>query len=137
MAGIVQWERVRHPRTSLVVAAAAVAAAAFAGAAVLATRQLREYAAVPGPLAWPGVISGAVILVLAVGFPMAVTAAITLAGDRRASAAAVVSGTLLICWVLALMALAQTLTWLQPVLLTVGIVIVALGLHLKTEETGP
>lgn len=115
-------------RRHLLLAAGAAAASVFA---LALSTGLRETAA-----GSPEIAAGAVGFALIVGVPMAITAGGAVIGDRRAATAAVTSGLLLICWLLAEMTLLRTLDWLQPLYIILGIVVAGLGLHIKTEDIG-
>ncbi len=141
MAGIVRERRLegRHlerRHAALALMCGVVALSAFVGAIALATGTLGRSAALVDKIPWHNVMAGALLLALVIGVPMAVTAGCAVARDSRAATAAVVSGTVLICSVLALMLVASTLSWLQPVYLVLAVLIVGLGLHIRTETAG-
>ncbi|MFF0497261.1 hypothetical protein ACFYU5_12700 [Nocardia aobensis] len=133
MAGITRGDGVGRRHVLLAAFAGAVAASVFTLAVALIAG-LRVSTSLDSAPARPGVAAGAVAFALVVGIPMAVTAGGALTGDRRVATAAVISGLLLICWLLAEMAVLRTLDWAQPLYLVLGIVVAALGLHIKTEE---
>ncbi|PSR69664.1 hypothetical protein C8258_00790 [Nocardia sp. MDA0666] len=133
MAGITRGDGVGRWHVLLAASAGAVAASVLTLAVALIAG-LRVSTSLDGAPARPGVAAGAVAFALVVGIPMAVTAAGALTGDRRVATAAVISGLLLICWLLAEMTVLRTLDWAQPLYLVLGIVVAALGLHIKTEE---
>ncbi|WP_063002010.1 hypothetical protein [Nocardia mikamii] len=133
MAGITRGDGVGRWHVLLAASAGAVAASVFTLAVALIAG-LRVSTSLHSAPAWPGVAAGAVAFALVVGIPMAVTAGGALTGDRRVATAAVISGLLLICWLLAEMAVLHALNWAQPLYLVLGIAVAALGLHIKTEE---
>ncbi len=81
---------------------------AFVGAAELVTGELRADAVATGKLPWHFPLLGAMLLILAIGIPMAVTSSRAVAGHRRAATATVVSNIILICCVLGQMAMTHT-----------------------------
>ncbi|PSR64864.1 MULTISPECIES: hypothetical protein [Nocardia] len=133
MAGITRSDGIGRWHVLLAGSAGVVAASVFALAVALGIG-LHLSAPLDSTPAGPGVAAGAVAFALIVGIPMAVTAGGALTGDRRVATAAVISGLLLICWLLAEMTALRTLDWAQPLYLVLGIVVAGLGLHIKTEE---
>lgn len=133
MAGITLRDGVGRRHLVLAASAGVVAASVFALAVALGIG-LPVSSPLGSAPAGNGVAAGAVAFALVVGIPMAVTAVGALTGDRRVATAAVTSGLLLICWLLAEMTVVRTLDWAQPLYLVLGIVVAGLGLHIKTEE---
>ncbi|MFF0455759.1 hypothetical protein [Nocardia africana] len=133
MAGITLGAGVGRWHAVLATTAGVVAASVFALAVVLGIG-LHVSPPLGSTPAGNGVAAGAVAFAVVVGIPMAVTAVGALTGDRRVATAAVTSGLLLICWLLAEMTVVRTLDWAQPLYLVLGIVVAGLGLHIKTEE---
>jgi len=133
MAGITLGDGVGRWHVVLAVSAGVVAVSVFALAVALSIG-VHVNAPLGSTPAGHGVAAGAVAFALVVGTPMAVTAGGALTGDRRVATAAVTSGLLLICWLLAEMTVLRTLDWAQPLYLVLGIVVAGLGLHIKTEE---
>lgn len=133
MAGITRSDGIGRWHVLLAGSAGVVAASVFTPA-VAPGIGLHVSAPLDSTPAGHGVAAGAMAFALVVGIPMALTAGGALNGDRRVATAAVASGLLLICWLLAEMTVLRTLDWAQPLYLVLGIVVVALGLHIKTEE---
>lgn len=100
MAGITLGDGVGRRHVLLAASAGVVAASVFALAVALSVG-LHVSAPLGSTPAGKDVAAGAVAFALVVGIPMAVTAGGALAGDRRVATAAVTSGLLLICWLLA------------------------------------
>ncbi|MCC3313089.1 hypothetical protein [Nocardia africana] len=133
MAGITLGDGVGRSHV-LLAASAGVVTASVVALGVALSVGLPVSAPLGSAPAGNGVAAGAVAFALVVGIPMTITAGGALAGDRRVATAAVTSGLLLICWLLAEMAVVRTLDWAQPLYLVLGIVVAGLGLHIKTEE---
>lgn len=124
-----QWRATTRPRPWAATGTGIVAILAFAGAAGLGAGTLGLGPEITARFPFGSGVFAGVALALIVGVPMAVTSWWTARPDPRASVAAVVSGILLLGWVVVEMGVIQTYSWLQPVLALAGVAIAYAGLR--------
>ncbi|MCM6772397.1 hypothetical protein NDR87_01075 [Nocardia sp. CDC159] len=124
--------RTRTLRLTLALLSGLVAIWALTGAAGLATGVVSLGGTLEQRLPWHSPAFAAIMLALIVGAPMAATAWWAAHKNRRTAAAAVLSGSALIGWILVQLAVIRTGSWLQPVCVILGAAILALGLRLRS-----
>lgn len=78
---------------------------------------------------------GGLTLALSVVIPMAATALWAGAGHPRAGEVAMLAGVLLLCFIGVQLMVIRTFTWIQPVMVVVGLTIFATGWWLHDRRT--
>jgi hypothetical protein len=114
-------------RPALVVLATLNAVAAAGGAWGLASGVIVIGSRLEARLPWQSPTLGGVALLMAVAVPNAVLAVLAWRGDRRTDAAAVATGALLVGWILVELAFLRELSFLHPLYVAVGLLLVLLG----------
>ncbi|GAB2727934.1 hypothetical protein [Nocardia thraciensis] len=120
--------RIDIRQSALVLVAGVVAIWALAGAVGLATGAIDLGATATERLPLDSPPLAAVALALMVGVPMVFTAVLVVRGDRRATAIAMISGALLVSWIIVQIYTIETFSWLQPVCVVAGLVVIALAM---------
>ena len=109
--------------------AALIAVSAYGGAVGLATGVMNLGSTATGRLPLQSPVLGGLALAAIVGVPSTATAWLAVTADRRAAAAAIGCGVLLIGWILAELAFIRELSFLQPLYLALGLLLIILGLR--------
>ncbi len=110
-----------------------VAIWSLAGSAGLATGTIDLGATVEQRLPFDSPAVAALALALMVGIPMAFTAVVTARSDPRAPAIAMISGALLVGWIIVQIYTIETFSWLQPVCVLAGLTVIAQAVTLPTR----
>jgi uncharacterized membrane protein len=116
-------------RTALAAVAALNAAAALGGAVSLVVGVIDLGPTISYRLPLHSPVLGGLALFVTVACPGALLAALAWRGDRRADAAAVVAGALLVGWIAVQLAFIRSFSWFQPAYAAVGLGLVAAGRH--------
>jgi hypothetical protein len=103
------------------------AVAAAGGAWGLASGVIDIGARLEARLPWQRPTLGGVALLLTVALPNAVLAVLAWRGDRRTGTAAVATGLLLVVWIVVELAFLRELSFLHPLYVAVGLLLVWLG----------
>ena len=106
---------------------ALIAVSAFAGAVALATGLIDFGSSVNSRFPFASPVFGGVALAAVVGVPMALGALMEWQGSRRANAATLIAGVLLVGWIVVEVAVIRSFSWLQPTLLVAGLGIAVAG----------
>ncbi|WP_067537127.1 hypothetical protein [Nocardia crassostreae] len=101
---------------------------AFASALGLAGGGIDLGSTVVQRLPFDSPVFAGIALLLVVGLPMSLAAVLAALGDRRAPAAAVTAGVLLIGWIIVQLIMIREFFWLQPVCVAFGLAVLMLGL---------
>ncbi|WP_280336963.1 hypothetical protein [Nocardia wallacei] len=121
----------RHSVLALV--SGLVAIWALAGAAGLATGIVELGTAVEERIPLDSPVLAAVALAVVVGVPQALTAGLAVRADPRAPAVAMIAGGLLIGWIVLQAHTIEVFSWLQPVCVAAGLVVLSLGMALPPD----
>ena len=103
------------------------AVAASAGAWGLVSGAVGIGSRLEARLPWQSPAVGGVALLLAVAVPNAVLAGLAWGGDRRTGPMAVAAGAVLVVWILVELAFLRELSFLHPLYLLIGLLLVWLG----------
>ena len=120
-----------RPARALVLISCLNALAALGGAVGLASGTLDLSGTAVARLPGRSTALAAVALVLAVVVPNAVVAVLVLRGDRRAGAAAMATGLVLVAWILLELAVLRQTSLLHPLYVAVGLGMTVLGHQLQ------
>jgi hypothetical protein len=115
----------RHPGVTVVALLNAVAATG--GAWGLACGEFSLGERLESRLPWGSPTVGAVALFLAVALPNAVLTVLAWRGDRRTGPAAVVTGVVLVAWIVVELAFIRELSFFHPLYAAIGLLMVWLG----------
>ena len=118
-----------HRRAGLAAFAALIAASAYAGAAGLITGGLTLGAVVTERLPFGSPVLGGLALTLIVAVPSTWLAVLAWRGDPRTSAAALLTGVLIIGWIVVEYLFIREISFFHPLYLIVGAVLVWIGRH--------
>jgi hypothetical protein len=121
-------------RNAVVVFAALVAVSAFGGTVGLATGTLDMGHTLNQRLPLHSPVLGGLALAVIVGVPASVVAIMAHRRDGRSGRAAVVTGALLIAWIVAEIAFIREISFLQPFYLCVGFVFIAIGRRARRAQ---
>ena len=124
----------RHPW--LAALDAVMAAAAWAGVVLLVTGRSGLSDDLVSRLPMGSSALGGVALMFAVALPMSVAAVLAFRGGPFAAEMTLVSGLLLVGWVVVELAVIRTVSWLQPACAVYGGLLVVLGLAASPERHG-
>lgn len=117
-----------RPHESLITLVAVLnAVAATGGAWGLLSGWLSIGSRLEERLPWGSPALGGMALFLLVAVPNAALAALAWRRDRRAGAAAVATGALLVAWILVELAFLRELSFFHPLYVVVGLVLIRLG----------
>lgn len=125
------------PRRGTSLLAAAVALSAYGGALGLALGFLSLPPEVTARLPFGSPVLGGLALTLVVAMPTTVLAWLAWHGDRRTDAMALVSGVLLISWILVELAFIRELSFFHPTYLFVGAALIWSGRHAMRDLPPP
>ncbi|MEV6562075.1 hypothetical protein AB0M22_40580 [Nocardia sp. NPDC051756] len=114
--------------------AGVVATWAFAGALGLSTGVIRLGATIDARIPFHSPVFGAVMLAVIVGLPMTIAGALAARNDERTPIAGMTAGTALIGWIAVQVAVIRELSWLQPVCIALGLVVLALSAGLWRDR---
>ncbi len=126
--------RVGDRRSALALVSGFVAIWALAGAAGLAAGIVELGAAVEERIPLDSPVLAAIALAVVVGAPQALTAGFAVRGDPRAPVVAMISGGLLVGWVVLQAYTIEVFSWLQPVCVAAGLVVLLLGMTVPADS---
>ncbi|RDI55249.1 hypothetical protein [Nocardia mexicana] len=110
-----------------------VAIWALAGAAGLISGAIDLGATVEERIPFDSPVFAAVALALMVGIPMTFTTVLVARTDPRAPAVAMIAGALLVGWIIVQIYTIEVFSWLQPVCVMAGLVVISLSMTLPSR----
>jgi hypothetical protein len=125
MRGARRYGRSEHP--ALCIALTTIAVSALAGATGLVTGFLDLSSKATARLPFSSPVLGGVALALVVGVPLAVAARLAYVNDQRLPAATGFAGGLLIVWIAVEFAFIRELSFLQPLFIVLGLILIWTG----------
>ena len=130
-------ERARSTRHRwLAVLDAVMAVAAWVGVVLLVTGASGMSADVVSRMPLGSSALGGAALMFAVALPMSVAAVLAFRGGPYAAEMTLVSGLLLVGWIVVELSVIRTVSWLQPICAVYGGLLVVLGLAATPERHG-
>lgn len=130
-------QRQRSPHRALAAFAGVVAFSAWAGAAGLVIGFLTLGAEIESRLPLDSPVLGGIALAVIVALPTTVLAVLAWQGDERTGDVALVAGVFVVGWIAVQVAFIQTFSFFQPTYVLVGCALVAWGLVLRPDRSGP
>jgi hypothetical protein len=126
--------RTRPGTRGIAIVAACNAIAAAGGAIALATGviDLGDELTQRLPLASP--VLGGIALALVVALPAALLAVLAWRGDPRTAEVAIVSGALLVGWIVVEVGFLRALSWLQPTYVVIGVGLALAGRRAQERQ---
>lgn len=118
----------RTRSAALIMTTGFIAIWAVAGAVGLAGGGIELGSVIDERLPGHSPVFAAIALLVIVALPMAATAVFAARHDARAPGLALIAGVALIGWIIVQMSLIRTFSWLQPLCVVLGLVVIWLGL---------
>ncbi|GAB4585640.1 hypothetical protein [Nocardia sp. IFM 10818] len=115
----------------LVLLSGFVAIWALAGALGLVTGVIDLGPTISDRLPFDSPVFGGIALAVVVGLPMTLTAVFAARADARTPELAMLSGGMLICWIIVQVYTIRVFVWLQPVCVALGLAVLALGMTVR------
>ncbi|MFD7659668.1 hypothetical protein ACFV4N_37320 [Actinosynnema sp. NPDC059797] len=117
----------KTPRITTVTVAGFVALNAIAGSIGFLGGGIDMGPAITARFPWHSPVVAGISLLLAIGVPMTAVVVLALRRDRRWSGAAVIAGLLLITWIVVQVVVIRTFSWMQPVSVLAGLIVLVAG----------
>ncbi len=92
-------------------------------------------AVITSRIPWQSMELAGVGLFIAVAVPMTLCAVLAWRGSRWSGQAALAAGGSLMAWILLEIILIRTYSWMQPACLTWGVIVAAMGRHIRRSGT--
>lgn len=113
-----------------------VAVWALAGAFGLLTGGIDLGTTIVERLPFDSTVFAGLALLFVVGVPMTATTVMAYRADPRATALAIVSGGLLVGWIVVQLSIIRTFSWMQPVSVAFGLTVLVVGVLIGPRRDG-